>query len=314
MYEDINKKKLLQLIFINNTQKIANMNLKSSSELILNSDNSVYHLNLCNEDLNDTVITVGDPDRVHKFKKYFDKITCEKSNREFRIISGISAGKAITVLSTGIGTDNIDIVMNELNLLSKVNLKNRELKDVPQALKIIRIGTSGTFSEEVALGTYLVSEYALGLEGLMHYYPYQRTNEELALESISNTILKKDFSFINAYAIRSSENLTNSLAKICKLGITATCQGFYHPQGRFIFQKPVASVLESLREIEWEGKRMTNFEMETAGILGLSRYFNFEACSISLILANRLNNNFLTNADDAMNTMIDALWEELRSI
>lgn len=289
------------------------MDLKSSSELILNDDHSVYHLNLCNEDLNDTIITVGDPDRVNKFRKYFDKITCDKSNREFRVLSGTSAGKAFTVLSTGIGTDNIDIVLNELNLLSKVDLRKRELKKEAQLLKIIRVGTSGTFSEEVELGTYLSSEYAIGLEGLMHYYPFQKNNEELELESSVNTHIKRNFPFINAYAIKASSNLVDTLSNICQNGITATCQGFYHPQGRFIFQKPVPSVLDTLREIKWHDRVLTNFEMETAGILGLAKYFEFEACSVSLILANRIKNEFLSNADEAMNMMIDKVWEELRS-
>lgn len=289
------------------------MDLKSSSELILNNDHSVYHLNLCNEDLNDTIITVGDPDRVNKFRKYFDKITCDKSNREFRVLSGTSAGKAFTVLSTGIGTDNIDIVLNELNLLSKVDLRKRELKKEAQLLKIIRVGTSGTFSEEVELGTYLSSEYAIGLEGLMHYYPFQKNNEELELESSVNTHIKRNFPFINAYAIKASSNLVDTLSNICQNGITATCQGFYHPQGRFIFQKPVPSVLDTLREIKWHDRVLTNFEMETAGILGLAKYFEFEACSVSLILANRIKNEFLSNADEAMNMMIDKVWEELRS-
>jgi uridine phosphorylase len=290
------------------------MNLQSSSELILNTDNSVYHLNLLNEDLNDIIITVGDPERVQKFKKYFDKITCEKQNREFHVLSGTSAGKAFTVLSTGIGTDNIDIVFNELNILSKVDLRKRSLKEKPQELKIIRIGTSGTLSEEISLGTYLSSEYAIGLEGLMHYYPVQKLQIEIELEELVNTSIKKDFLHINAYAIKASENLVEAFSNICKNGITATCQGFYHPQGRFIFNKPVPSVLDNLREINWQGRIITNFEMETAGILGLSRYFNFEASSISLILANRVTNQFLTNGDAAMNKMIDTIWEELKSI
>lgn len=290
------------------------MNLNSSSELILNSDNSVYHLNLLNEDLNDTIITVGDPERVQKFKKYFDKITCEKQNREFHILSGTSSGKAFTVLSTGIGTDNIDIVFNELNVLSKVDLRSRTLKEKAQELNIIRIGTSGTLSEEIELGTYLQSEYAIGLEGLMHYYPVQKQENELELEQIVNICIKRDFPFINPYTIKASENLLNKFKKICRNGITATCQGFYHPQGRFIFNKPVPSVLENLREINWNGKIVTNFEMETAGILGLSRYFNFNASSISLILANRISNQFLENGDVAMNRMIDTIWDELKSI
>lgn len=290
------------------------MNLQSNSELILNNDKSVYHLNLLNEDLNDTIITVGDPERVQKFKKYFDKITCEKQNREFHVLSGTSAGKAFTVMSTGIGTDNIDIVFNELNILSKVDLRTRSLKEKPQELKIIRIGTSGTLSEEIELGSYLSSEYAVGLEGLMHYYPVDKSHLEIELEKEVNNIIKRDFPFINAYSIRASEELVNKFSRLCINGITATCQGFYHPQGRFIFQKPIPSILENLKSINWGGRIITNFEMETAGILGLSRYFNFEASSISLILANRVTNHFLDNADVAMNKMIDTIWEELQTI
>lgn len=290
------------------------MNLESSSELILNHDKSVYHLNLLNEDLNDTIITVGDPERVKKFKKYFDKITCEKQNREFHVLSGTSAGKAFSVLSTGIGTDNIDIVFNELNLLSKVDLRTRKLKSQEQKLKIIRIGTSGTLSEEIKLGTYLISEYAIGLEGLMHYYPVLKGNDEIELEKLVNEAIKKDFPLVNPYAIKANEALVNTFDNICFKGITATCQGFYHPQGRFIFDKPVPSVLNNLKQIKWNGRIITNFEMETAGILGLSRYFGFEASSISLILANRVNNEFLGNSDVAMNKMIDTIWDQLQII
>lgn len=288
------------------------MHIDKSSELILNKDHSVYHLGLKNEDIANIIITVGDPERVEKFIPYFDTIELQKSNREFHTITGWSQTKRITVLSTGIGTDNIDIVFNELNLLNKVDLKTRTLKSSSDKFKIVRIGTSGTLRSDVELGTYLITEFAIGLEGLMHYYPVEKSDALKQQEKIIQNHLSPNFPFMKAYLTESSTENTKLFEDICKKGITATCQGFYHPQSRFIFGNPNSfSILEELRALENKGIQVSNFEMETSGILGLSKYFGFEASSISLILANRMNNTFLEKADEAMQSMIDSVWDRI---
>lgn len=291
------------------------MDYNASSELILNKDHSVYHLGLLNDDIAEKIITVGDPERVDKFLKYFDSVEINKANREFRTITGYSNKERITVLSTGIGTDNIDIVFNELNILNKIDLRTKKTKLNPHKLKIVRIGTSGTIRKDIELGTYLFSEYAVGLEGLMHFYPYKKNTNELTLEEIIIPKIQNNFPFINPYVVESSNYLKNKFDDVCAKGITATCQGFYHPQARFVFGNDgMNSIIDSLINIDKPEARISNFEMETSGILGLSRYFNFEACSISLILANRINNKFMDNPDVEMNKMIDTLWPRILSM
>lgn len=290
------------------------MNLFPSSELILNKDGSVYHLNLLANDVADTIITVGDPDRVEKIANHLDKIRVKKRNREFYTITGTYKGKEISILSTGIGTDNIDIVFNELNILSKIDLLHKKYLDHPRKFTIIRLGTSGTMREEIPLGSMLISEYAIGLEGLMNFYDVSFTDTEISLNIEVKKNIATHFPFLAPYTIASSASLIHLFKNQMILGITATCQGFYHPQGRFLWSQNNASILSALRAVNYEGKFVTNFEMETAGILGLSRYFNHDASSISLILANRITNEFIENAEEKMEEMIEFCLEKLSSI
>ncbi len=290
------------------------MNLFPSSELILNSDGSVYHLHLLPGDVAEHIITVGDPERVEMIAKYFEKIRVKKRNREFYTITGSYKNKEITVISTGIGTDNIDIVFNELAVLARIDLVKKTYLTEPIKYKIIRIGTSGTLREDVSLGTLMISEYATGLEGLMNFYPTEYTELEKCLNIEIENCLKDKFSFLKPYVIGSSQLLVNAFEDVCIKGFTATCQGFYHPQGRFLWSTNNASILEQLRAVNYHGKVITNFEMETAGILGLSRFFGFEASSISLILANRITNEFIENAESKMEEAIEICLNKILSI
>lgn len=290
------------------------MNLFPSSELILNKDGSVYHLNLLPNDVADTIITVGDPERVEKIAKHLDEIRVKKRNREFYTVTGTYKGKEISILSTGIGTDNIDIVFNELNILSKIDLFNKKYLDNPRKFNILRLGTSGTMREEIPLGSMLISEYAIGLEGLMNFYEVSYTDTERSLNMEVKKNIATNFPFLAPYTIASSASLIHLFKDQMILGITATCQGFYHPQGRFLWSQNNVSILSALRAVNYEGKFVTNFEMETAGILGLSRYFNHDASSISLILANRITNEFIENAEEKMEEMIEFCLEKLSSI
>ena len=290
------------------------MKIFPSSELILNKDGSVYHLHLLPNDVADTIITVGDPDRVELIAKHLINIRIKKKNREFYTITGSYKGKEISIISTGIGTDNIDIVFNELNILSKIDLQQQKYLENPRKFNIIRLGTSGTLREDINLGTMLITQYAIGLEGLMNFYKIPYTDIETSLNIEVKNKIQHNFPFLNPYIVGSSELLLNLFKEEMVLGITATCQGFYHPQGRFLWSENNTSILTTLRDVNYKGMKVTNFEMETAGILGLARYFGHEASSISLILANRITNEFIENAETKMEEMIDYCLTKISTI
>lgn len=289
------------------------MNSIAPSELILNEDKSVYHLHLHKNDIAGTIITVGDPERVDIIAKHLVKIRVKKRNREFYTITGEYKGKDITIISTGIGTDNIDIVFNELNILNKIDVETRSFIDKPENLTILRIGTSGTLREEIPLGSLVISKHAIGLEGLMNFYPINYNNFEKLLNKEITKLLSADFPFLHPYVVSSSEELMELFGSEVIQGITATCQGFYHPQGRFLWTSHNISILETLRKLNLEQTFVSNFEMETSGILGLAKYFGFKASSISLILANRVTNNFIENGEKKMEELIELCLEKLSS-
>lgn len=290
------------------------MDLFPSSELILNSDGSVYHLHLLPDDVAEYIITVGDPERVDSIAKFFDKIRIKKRNREFYTVTGTFQNKEISVISTGIGTDNIDIVFNELAILSKIDLLDKQYKTEPTKYKIIRLGTSGTLREDIPLGTLMISEFAVGLEGLMNFYPIAYSDIEQCLNMEVHKCLQENHSFLKPYVVGSSTLLLNLFEGITAKGFTATCQGFYHPQGRFLWSSNNASILEALRTVQFENRVITNFEMETSGILGLARFFGFEASSLSLILANRITNEFIDNAERKMEEAIEICLNKVLTI
>ena len=262
-----------------------------SSELVINDDGSVYHLHLLPEDIAETIILVGDPERVPQVAKHFDKTEVIKSKREFVTHTGWIGTKRISVISTGIGTDNIDIVLNELDALANIDLVNRQVKDKLKSLKIIRIGTSGSLQEDVPIDSLLVSSYGLGLDVLMNYYDYEQddTTENL-LSEIDDQL---NLLFITPYLFKAPGNLLEQFTSTFASGITATCPGFYAPQGRILRgEARFADILNRLQETEIHPHRITNFEMETAGIYGLATLLGHEAISVNAILANRVKQTF----------------------
>ncbi len=281
------------------------------SELVLNQDGSMYHLNLLPEDIADTIITVGDPERVAEVSRYFDRVELRKGKREFITHTGYIGARRITVLSTGIGTDNIDIVLNELDALANIDLRTREVRTEKRVLDIIRIGTSGTLREEIPLNAHLFSEQAIGLEGLMNFYCPEFDEEEKAMQRYVQDILQPEFHFLHPYVVKGSASLASRVAFDMIPGLTATCQGFYAPQGRELRAQTSHHILNRLRKIDHEGKRVTNFEMETAGILGMAKLFGHRACSVSLILANRVNNTFSKEPGEEMEKLIRKVLERL---
>lgn len=264
------------------------MNKYATSELVLNDDNSIYHLNLHPHQIARDIIVVGDPGRVEIISNYFDSIEYKVSNREIVTHTGTLNGKPLTVMSTGMGTDNIDIVLNELDALVNIDLENRSLKDSHTSLNIIRLGTSGALQEDVPVDSFIISEYGLGLDGLMNYYDFNQTDKELQLLEEFYTQTNYSEKFAQPYFVKGSVELFNKLKDGCASGITATAGGFYGPQGR-VLRIPLkeTQINEKLRDFKSENLRITNFEMETSALYGLSRALGHNACTICAIIANR---------------------------
>lgn len=263
------------------------------SELIINDDGSIFHLHLKPEDIADTIILVGDQGRVKTVASFFDKIELEKQNREFHTITGIYKGKRITVLSTGIGTDNIDIVMNELDALVNIDLKERVAKDEHTTLNLIRIGTSGSLQEDIPVDTPVATKIALGFDNLLNYYANRRKvtlneMEEPFMKHVNwNPLLHRP------YFVESSEKLFNTIAKDMISGITISASGFYGPQGRQLRLKTADPELNSkLRTFKHETYRINNYEMEGSAIYGLSKLLGHNALTICNIIANRYSKEY----------------------
>jgi uridine phosphorylase len=271
------------------------MNQISNADLIINQDGSIYHLNLLPEDIADTVITVGDPDRVSEVSRYFDRIELKKGKREFITHTGYLGSKRITVLSTGIGTDNIDIVLNELDALVNIDFTTRQVNSQLKSLDIIRIGTSGAVQEDIPMGSILVSEFGLGLDALMNYYVHEVSGDERSLLDA----VKAHFHHlkgISPYITSADHGLLETIGKDLIKGITVTAPGFYAPQGREVRAKTAFLGLVDLFRTFTSGKqRITNLEMETAGIYALSKSLGHKAISVNAILASRVKFEFSSN-------------------
>ncbi|NQD69869.1 nucleoside phosphorylase [Sphingobacterium shayense] len=275
----------------------------ADSELILNADGSIYHLNLLPEDLAPTIIFVGDPDRVASVSKYFDKIDIRKGKREFITHTGILREKRISVISTGIGTDNIDIVFNEIDALANIDFNTRTLKSNLTSLDIIRIGTSGSIQGDIKMGTILASEYAIGFDALMQFYKKSYSPQELEIQ----TAIQEEFSSLSfkPYVGRASTKLLEQIAIELPKGITMTAPGFYAPQGRSVRSSNVfPDLIQRVNAFKINGRLITNLEMETAGIYALANMFGHHALSINAILASRVNDAFSSNPKEIIDQAI----------
>lgn len=280
------------------------------SELVLNEDGSIYHLHLSPDELADTVILVGDQNRVPEVSKHFDLIEVKKAKREFVTHTGWLGKKRITVISTGIGTDNIDIVMNELDALANINLSTREVKTTPHQLRFIRIGTSGSLQANVEVNDVLISSHGLGLDSLMQFYDYEEDDETADL--LGRLDEQLDLVFVNPYLFKAPGSLFQQMAPHFKSGITATCCGFYAPQGRQLrTSAKYTDLISRLSSLKVGDLRVTNFEMETAAIYGLATLMGHEALSVNAILANRINHTFSHNPKTVVETAIKQVLDKL---
>ncbi|GAA4136410.1 nucleoside phosphorylase [Sphingobacterium kyonggiense] len=282
----------------------------NDSELIINADGSIYHLNLKPEDIADTIIFVGDPDRVPEVSKYFDRIELRKGKREFITHTGYVKDKRITVISTGIGTDNIDIVLNELDALVNIDFQTRSLKPEIKSLDIIRIGTSGSIQGNLAMGTILASEYAIGFDSLMQYYKKTYSTQE---SEIQQAVLQTfdDLSF-KPYIGHASPELLKKFAFDLPMGITMTAPGFYGPQGRQLrTQNVYPNLIRQANAFQVNNRQITNLEMETAGIYALSNLLGHHALSINAILASRVKETFAENPQEIVDKAIQMVLSRL---
>ena len=283
------------------------------SELIINPDNSIYHLNLHPGDVPPYIITVGDPNRVDLIGQKLDSIHKSVRNREFAALLGRLGDKDVLVLSTGIGTDNIDIVLNELDALVNIDFSTREEKTKKTRLFVIRLGTSGTLDDQIELGSIVVSKYAIGLDNLGHFYggdlshQTQELNQKIAEFSVSNGL------GTIPYGCSSGQNLESVFPVEWKRGITITAPGFYGPQGRQLrVPNRYPNLLEKLAGFSFQGVKTTNLEMETAGIYTLAERLGHEALSINGILANRKLQTFAPSPSEVVENMVNESLDVIR--
>ena len=284
----------------------------ADSELIINPDGSVYHLHLRPEHIADNVILVGDPGRVQLISSFFDTIEHRISNREFVTHTGIYKNTRFTVIATGIGTDNIDIVMNELDAAVNIDLKTKQIKDDKKSLNLVRIGTSGALQADIPIDSFLLSEKAMGFDGLMHFYSSELNVNEVEIAEEFCKYANWNENLAKPYVISASESLTKRLEKGTRKGITATASGFYAPQGRVLRLSPqMPNYPETLSNFSTGDLKVTNFEMETSALYGLSKALGHEACTICAIIANRKTKEFSKNPELPINKLIKHVLNNL---
>lgn len=279
---------------------------RKESELILNDDGSIYHVNLKPEDLADLVIFVGDPDRVPRVSKYFDEIEFKKQKREIVTHTGSLNGKRMTAISTGMGPDNIDIVLSELDALANMDLKTGKEKETHRQLKIVRLGTSGALHRDIPVDSYVISSHGMGFDGLLHFYKDSEKYRDIDLENAFMKFSDWDKNKAKPYVVSGSKELAKLLdSDKTTTGITATAIGFYGPQGRYLRLLPNPDDIQGfLGKFKYQEHRITNFEMETSAIYGLAKMLGHKALSLNCIIANRDAAEFSKNPHKSVDKMI----------
>lgn len=292
--------------------KEINSRIIPDSELIVNQDKSIYHIHLREEHVADNVIVVGDQGRVERVSMHFDKIEAKIENREFVTHVGTYNGKKITVMSTGIGTDNIDIAINELDAAVNIDLETKKVKPNLRKLNIVRIGTSGALQGDIPVDSFVLSEYGLGFDGLLHYYDFDYSKKEKEL----NKAFKKYSDWAKKparpYFVEGSQELISKLEKGTIKGITATASGFYGPQGR-ILRLPLKrnDLNEVLTNFYFDNHRITNFEMETSALYGLGKMLGHNCATVCAIIANRIAQKYSADYKKTVDKLIVNVLEKL---
>ena len=275
-----------------------------ASELPNQSSGAIYHLNLFPEDIADNIILVGDPGRVSMISSHFDTIEVKKSNRELYTHTGTKNGKRISAISTGMGPDNVEIVMNELDALANIDLEKMEVKQEHHTLNLVRIGTSGSLDARFAPGTIIASQYGIGLDGLIQFYNHQGVdNEDITNAFVKHTGWGEKLPY--PYCVKASDDLLQRIAFDMEKGVTLTAPGFFAPQGRAV-RGPLKfpDMNAKIESFDYHGLRCTNMEMECASLYGLSRILGHNALTCCVLIANRVTGEFLDDYHELMNTLI----------
>jgi len=283
-----------------------------ASQLVLNNEGAIYHLNLHPDQLADNVIMVGDPGRVDMIASFFDKIEVERQNRELITRTGWFNGERVTVLSTGMGTDNLDIVMNELDALANIDLKTRMPKETHRSLNLIRIGTCGALQPDIEPGNNVATRYAIGLDGLLYFYEKHKEVNEIAMRDafIKQMDYPKDLPM--PYVVEGSKALFDKLAEGYYQGVTATAPGFYGPQGRTLRMRlSYPENNRKIEEFEYQGWRVCNFEMESSALYGLGKMMGHNCLTVCVAIANRVTEKFTTDYHPYVRKLVENTLERL---
>lgn len=288
------------------------MSTLKASELTLDSNGKVYHLGIGPNDIADTLIFVGDQSRVDVVASFFDTVRFKTQHREFATTTGTYKGKEISVISHGIGCDNIDIVLNELDACINIDLEKREINTVKKSLDIIRVGTCGALQEDIETGSHIISKYAIGLDGVANFYDIDFTEEEIEFKTQFLETSGWPDNLAIPYMVKSNDRLRALLNGLGEEGITTTANGFYGPQGRALritLKHP--DFKEKIRHFSFNNTRSANFEMETSALLSLSKALGHNAVTICLVLANRYSNKFESDYETKMRALIVSVLDRV---
>jgi len=276
-----------------------------ASELIINDRGAIYHLNVRPEEIADTIITVGDPERVAEVSKYFDRVEHKLAHREFITHTGYIGQKRISVLSTGIGPDNIDIALNEIDALANINFDTRSINDQKKSVSIIRMGTCGSLQGEVGVNELVAGTHGLGIDNVLHFYQRENNEEEKAILAAFDEHTKISAHKIQPYIATASAGLLKHFTEGYSHGITVTCPGFYGPQGRILrLPLKMPNLVDQMTSFKYGQHRIANFEMETSAIYGLCNLLGHQCLSINVIIANRVKKEYSKDMGKAVDHMI----------
>lgn len=291
-----------------------NLKQMKQTELIRNPDGSIFHLHLLPDDIAENIIIVGDPGRVEMIGQMLDTVRVRKSNREFSTVTGTYHDTEITIISSGIGTDNIDIVLNELDALANIDLESGVIREEPRSLTFVRIGTAGGLQADIPAGSFIATGKAVGFDGVLHFYEGYEWCLDHQLADALATHLEWPDTLAYPYAIEADASLLEKVAGDIRKGITISSPGFYGPQGRTLRLEPFDSELnEHIRTFRFRGEAITNYEMESSAIYGLSKLMNHKALTICVVIGNRVTGEFLTDYKPAVRTLAQKVLDSLSS-
>lgn len=284
-----------------------------SSELIINSDGSIFHLHIKPEQLADKIIVCGDPARVDKIASYLDSHECSVTSREFHTVTGMYKGKRLSIVSHGIGCDNIEIVLNELDALANIDFETRMIKPDPKKLTIVRIGTSGGLQDESPIGTYVAAEYAIGFDGVLHFYGAGKDVADRDFEKALIAGLDWKIDGLKPYVVKSPQSIVDRICKDDVLrGVTIACNGFYAPQGRRLrWDLADPTLNQKIQSFEYNGRKITNFEMESSALAGIGAVLGHEVLTVCCIIAGRKAKKMNTDYKDSLDGLIELVLERI---